>query len=109
MTKHIDIVLAPVTGTPDHTFVEIETADGKGVKFGEWVTQNDGSRAIRFTADDCAKVFGVVASLRAALAQMTPEQRAKAAILCGTHESFTFTAGFCAEAAAYALEQEAGE
>jgi hypothetical protein len=107
MTQHIDIVLAPVAGTSDHMFIDTETADGKSVKFGGWITQNDGSRAIRFTADDCAKVFGSAATLRAALAQMTPKQRGRPPVfngrkcLCGC----TITDGI--EAAADALEQEA--
>jgi hypothetical protein len=107
MTKHIDIVLAPVDGTPDHTFVEIETDDGKSVKFGEWVRQNDGSPAIRFTAADCAKVFGSSALLRAALADKANEAAlCREAIVEGCD---SWTAGEAIAAAADALEREAGE
>lgn len=58
MTKHIDIVLSDVKGTPDCKFVEIENAGGKSISLGTWVRRPDGFWAIRITREDIAGVFG---------------------------------------------------
>lgn len=45
----IDIVFAPVEGTPDLTFVEVESPPGQGVKVGQWIKRDDGLLALRLT------------------------------------------------------------
>ena len=80
MTEYLDIVLAPVAGTPDHTLVEIEADDGKGVALGTWVTRDDGFAAIRCTPTDLVAALGLVESLRAVLDSLTQEQRARVAL-----------------------------
>lgn len=47
MTDHVDIVF---DGPPEHVagrFVEVEDAQGQGLKFGEWVERPDGYWALR--------------------------------------------------------------
>jgi len=54
--RAVNIVLAPVEGTPSYTFVEVEYDDGRSLKLGTWVTHkaNDGLSCIRITAEDFA-------------------------------------------------------
>ena len=57
--KAINIVLAPIAGTPDYSFVEAEYDDGRGVKVGTWgdhPTQPNLS-VIRITAEDFEKAI----------------------------------------------------
>lgn len=50
LSRTIDIVLQAVEGTPDYTFVEIESPPGKSIHLGQWVKRDDGFTAIRFNA-----------------------------------------------------------
>lgn len=52
-TPHIDIVF---DGPPSHEsgrFVEVESADGKSISFGEWVQRGDGYWVLRIRKSDC--------------------------------------------------------
>lgn len=107
MTAHLDIVLSPRNdGSPDHTFTEVENDSGKSVALGTWVAQADGTPAIRFTAADVVALFGAVPMLRAVLAGLTPEQRARIAFQERAMELSPrdLTVKDCGEAAADALE-----
>lgn len=55
----INIVLAPVQGTPNYTFVEVEYDDGRSLSLGTWgdYRSGDGLAVIRVTADEFAKAI----------------------------------------------------
>ena len=58
MTGYVDIVF---DGPPDPEagrFVEVENADGSGVKLGNWVERGDGHWALRVTREDIEEVLG---------------------------------------------------
>lgn len=51
MTDQLDIVF---DGPPEHVagrFVDVEDAQGRGIKFGDWVDRPDGYWALRFDLD----------------------------------------------------------
>ena len=57
--RAINIVLAPIAGTPDYSLVDAEYDDGRGVKVGTWrghSTQPNLS-VIRITAEDFEKAI----------------------------------------------------
>jgi hypothetical protein len=47
MMDKINIVLAPIPGTPNYSFVEIEDESGKGLSRGNWVHLKDDLCAIQ--------------------------------------------------------------
>lgn len=54
---YVDVVF---DGPPDHEagrFVEVEQADGSGVKLGNWVQRDDGYWALRITREDVERVL----------------------------------------------------
>jgi hypothetical protein len=46
--EFIDVVFAESVGTPNLTFVEVESPPGVGISFGEWVKRDDGYLVLRF-------------------------------------------------------------
>jgi hypothetical protein len=46
--EFIDVVFAENSGTPNLTFVEVESPSGIGISFGEWVKRDDGYLVLRF-------------------------------------------------------------
>jgi hypothetical protein len=46
--EFIDVVFAESVGTPNLTFVEVESPPGVGISFGEWVKRGDGYLVLRF-------------------------------------------------------------
>lgn len=54
---YVDVVF---DGPPDHEagrFVEVEKADGSGVKLGNWVQRDDGYWALRITREDVERAL----------------------------------------------------
>lgn len=47
MTQYIDIVFDHVPDETSAVFVEVEDADGAGMRFGTWITREDGYAALR--------------------------------------------------------------
>lgn len=52
MTDYIDIVFDGPPGPEAGRFVEVESSDGRGMRFGEWVQRSDGYWALRIRPDD---------------------------------------------------------
>ena len=52
MADHVDIVFDGPPGPESGRFIEAEDADGKSIKFGEWIERADGRWALRITAAD---------------------------------------------------------
>lgn len=46
---HIDIVFTGPPGPTGCEFVEVEDHTGRSIRFGEWVTREDGYTVLRFT------------------------------------------------------------
>lgn len=49
MSAHVDIVFDGPPGKTTGRFVEVEDADGRSIKFGDWVERKDGYWALRIT------------------------------------------------------------
>ena len=55
MADHVDIVFDGPPGPESGRFIEAEDADGKSIKFGEWLERADGRWVLRITAADFQK------------------------------------------------------
>ena len=55
MADHIDIVFDGPPGPESGRFVEAEDANGKSIRFGQWIERVDGRWVLRITAADFRK------------------------------------------------------
>ena len=55
MADQVDIVFDGPPGPESGRFIEAEDADGKSIKFGEWLERADGRWVLRITAADFQK------------------------------------------------------
>ena len=52
---HIDIVFDGPPGPESGRFIEVEDADGRSIRFGEWIKRDTGHWVLRITAADFQK------------------------------------------------------
>jgi hypothetical protein len=53
--QHIDIVFDGPPGPESGCFIEVEDAQGRSIRFGQWVKREDGYWALRITPGDFQK------------------------------------------------------
>jgi hypothetical protein len=52
MSDHVDIVFDGPPGPQSPRLIEVENANGKGIRFGEWIDREDGRWVLRIRSSD---------------------------------------------------------
>src|SRR5215207_2708310 len=77
MADLVDIVFDGPPGPESGRFIEAEDADGKSIRFGQWIERSDGRWVLRITVADFQKPRRVVdvAEVQAALDRVAERVR----------------------------------
>ena len=68
MAQHVDIVFDGPPGPESGRFVEAEEANGKSIRFGQWIERSDGRWVLRISPGDFENVRAIdVRQVQAAL------------------------------------------